>query len=105
MNNEKLIEEIKKPQYKDLKLTNVYFNAIYNNITNNETNEEIIIKLIAMLCGNIQDVSNKLRKQKLQNIKESSGLFGSNHESISGLFSNKQKSLSGLFPDGKFMND
>lgn len=105
MDNEKLIKEIKKPQYKDLRLTNIHFNAIYNNIINNETNEEIIIKLIAMLCGNIEDISNKLRKQKLQNIKESSGLFETDSESLSGIFENKRKSLSGLFPDGKFIND
>jgi hypothetical protein len=59
MNNEKLIEEIKKPQYKDLRLTNIYFNAIYNNIIHNETNEEILVNLISMLCKNIDDVIKK----------------------------------------------
>jgi len=61
MNNEKLIQEIKKPQYKDLKLTNIYFNAIYNNIINNNTDEEIIIKLIANLCENIEELMTKNR--------------------------------------------
>jgi hypothetical protein len=61
MDNEKLIQEIKKPIYTDLRLTNIYFNAIYKNILHNGTDEEIIIKLIASLCENIEKLMNKRR--------------------------------------------
>lgn len=64
MDNEKLIQEIKKPQYRDLRLTNIYFNAVYQNIINNETNEEIIVKLIASLCENIEELMNDIKGVK-----------------------------------------
>lgn len=62
LDNNRLYQEMKKSEYKDLILTNIFFHAIFKNAT--IMNEEFIIKTISLLCRRIDDLENDLYRKK-----------------------------------------